>query len=141
LKEKGLHVSKKFLDNPKSEDSSKLSLKEDVKRQSPMRGKDKNKSSLDKEELKSNVQELPKKRDSLSRKSRLKLLSKNLSLKWNNPWSHLQLPSRNKSEELAECNAGARDESDANAGVGKNSRRLLKRKSKISLHNTRKKRS
>jgi len=97
LKEKRLYVSKKFVDNTKSEDFSKLRPKEDVLSKLPLRGKDKKKSSSDKEELKSNVQESSKKRSSLSRKSRLKSLSKSLSLQWSNPWSNLQLSSRKKS--------------------------------------------
>jgi hypothetical protein len=72
LKEKRLCVSKKFVDNTKSEDFKKSRPKEFVLSESLLRGKDNKKSSSDKEELKSNVQESSKKRGSLSRKLRLK---------------------------------------------------------------------
>jgi hypothetical protein len=141
LKEKRLSVSKKFVDNTKSEDFRKLRPKENVLSKSPLRGKENKKSSSDKEKLKSNVQESPKKRYSLNRKLSLKLLSKSLSLKWSNPWYNLSMLSRHKSKGLAERNARTKDKSDTNTKVLGNLKRLLKRKSKLSPPPTSMKRS
>ena len=140
MKEKKLCVSKKFADNTKLEDVRKLRPKENKLSKSPLRSKDKKKSSSDKEELKSNVQESCKKRSSLSRKLRLKLLSRSLSPQCSKPWSNLKLSSSNKSEGLAICNANARDKLDTNTKVPGNSKRLLKRKLKLSPKPTKEKR-
>jgi hypothetical protein len=79
-----LNVSKKFLDNRKSENSSKLRAIGNVPRKMLLISKGKKKSSSDKEKLKSNVQESAKRSCLSSKKSRLKSLNKSLSLKWRN---------------------------------------------------------
>jgi len=136
-REKESKESKKSDAKRRSEDFKLSRLREDAKSRLLLKERDKDWSSNNREELRSSVKESNKRRNFLSRSSRHKLSCQTVFSKWKLLFSNLPLLLRLKSFKLELCNIDMSNRWGCKLTELEHSRRLLLRRFKLLLLNTR----